>query len=413
MRSRILEVVLVVAAAVALCVGLVAWVEVPGINRSTRITPPVDVRSVCVPVTDQATAYVLGGDAAGPLGQDRGVIDGPQVLGSQDSPLVVTGSSPIAGAMVGTEGGVTTATACGSPQVQGFITLPDQRHASLLVVNSDAVEASIDLQLFGPDGEIRAVGARGVAVGAGASREVALGVLAGGQDGPLGVSWTATTGRATVVVRSSAEASLTSAGSGETGEQLVLGPVRPGGGDITVVLTNPSTSRVDASLTVLGPTGPFTPVGGEAISIPPASTVSVPLTDALAGGAGHLRVDATAPVGAGLSVGTEGTVNLIQPSVEAMQLAAAGPVGGQLVVGNPSGETATVQVGEDTLEVPAGATVTADLPTTHGLVRLDSSRPVVGGVVHAAADSSFVVPLQDVGQVGADPVDAVVDPGLR
>lgn len=395
-------------AALVLYITLQSAAELP---RSTRISPPVDIKTVCTPIADGATAYLLGADAIAPLGGDPTTVTGTVVEGDQSAPLVVTGSRRIIGGMLSSTSSNSGFSACSPPRSNGYFTLNQASDTSLIVVNSDSTETLVDLSLYGPDGQIRSVGSRGIAVGAGASREVALSVLVEGTQGPVGVAWKATKGRAVVIAVSSRKAAAVT--SGETSQQLLLGPLGRGTQSASVALTNTSPRRVEASVEILGELGSFAPVDGDSLSIAPTSSISLDIADALAQGQGFVRITSSSPISAGLSSGSPTATILQGPAVSGTELAAVGPAGGELLIANPSQTPVSVEVTGTQHEIPGGATVGIDLPTQHGLVSLSSPTPVVAGVIHGEGARRIVVPLTDAGPVGAQPLDAELDPLLR
>ncbi|NHB85684.1 hypothetical protein G7085_16690 [Tessaracoccus sp. HDW20] len=183
MGRRLLYSFLAVALAVGIAVGLSLLsplrrppAQTVDLVRSTRLT--------CLPA---GRALVLGDSTISltPLGGEVGpgasgpidtVIAGPTVLTSNSLIVggVLTGSTP--------PGYVP----CTAPMPTGILTVTDPASSELLLVNTDANEAVVDLTLLGSDGEIDAVGARGIAIAPGASRTIALSVLV--PDAPVGSS---------------------------------------------------------------------------------------------------------------------------------------------------------------------------------------------------------------------------------
>src|SRR5690606_4239056 len=117
----------------------------------------------------------------------------------------------------------------------------------LRIINSDRTDAAIDLTLRGPEGDIAALGSRGIAVSANSVRTIALSVLAD-VEGPVSVEYRASRGRATVVARTRTPAALDSATTLQPATEHVLAGIPAGAGNATVLLANPGQGRADVDI---------------------------------------------------------------------------------------------------------------------------------------------------------------------
>ena len=194
--NRILQTLggFVVLAALLFCVTLLTPVELP---RVTMVETTRSTKVVCIPAGEGATVHVAEADTVGILGEPP-TATRRVVLTEQSVPVVAEGTEdPVGGAMTGAEA-VRTLTPCIRPVSRGVISLPATANTELRIVNPDASDAAIDLTLYGPEGEIQALGARGIALGPNGEKTIALSVLTS-EATPVGVSFQASRGRAAVV----------------------------------------------------------------------------------------------------------------------------------------------------------------------------------------------------------------------
>ena len=173
--------------------------------------------------------------------------------------------------------------------------------SELVLTNPDDAQAEVDLQYFGADGELVVAGSPGLVVEAHDTRTVALEPLVS-RAGPLTVSVRATTGRVAAVARDLHSAGLDPAGadwhvgSVAPARELVIPAVPEGAGARELLVANPGPARAEVTVEVLAQTGPFAPVGGERVEVPPQSTASVNLAPGLVGQSGAVRLVSTVPV---------------------------------------------------------------------------------------------------------------------
>lgn len=411
MLRRIVELV-VTFVLVAATVALVTAQQPAGLPRSTRVTPSIDVKLVCLPGPDGGDAYLEAAGSLATLGEEPDAVGEPQVLTDIETPIVATGTSAIIGGVHSQDGSVASWSPCSPAVAQGMLVLPGTAGTDLLIANSDPTDASVDLTLFGPEGEITAVGARGIAVAPGTTRVIALSVLAD-VESVVGVRMSTSRGRVTVAARTVTDGLADVAVLAAPDDEHYLAGIPTGVTTATLVLSNPGTERVEAEVSAFGETARYTPEGGQSISIPARSTISVDLGASLAGEATGLAVSADGDIAVGLATGTGADQAFAGPAALGTELAAFGPGGGSLQVSNPSGSEATLTLDGAEHTVPAGTTVAIELPADATPVTVSSTVEVFGAVVHAGDEGVFAVDLQQAGSLAAEPIDAELEPTLR
>lgn len=422
MTRRLLVLAGYAVVVVALVLGITA-LSPAALPRVTRVVPPQENRSVCQPgATGAGTWFAADATRIAVLGGSAEPASGPVVRSGQEQPLILTGEGRPTGGFLNADAAARTWTPCQPAQTRGLVLLPGVAGAELLITNPDASGAVVDLTILAADGEIEALGARGIAVAANSTRRIALSVMVD-VAGPVAVSYRATRGRASVAARTRIDAVLDSTIALTPATALTFAGVAAGVADATVLLANPSDARASVDVTVHGATAAFTPDGGGAVQVPPRSVVAVQLGAALAGEAAALGVASDSPIGAAVVAGA-GAGRVTLPLVAAgHELAALLPGGGVLQLTAAAGDaaaTVTRVVGGAgqtvTVTVPAGATVT--LPpggagTEPETIRVTADADVLGAVVFAGAAGAMAVPLSPAGGPTAEPLAAEVDPLLH
>lgn len=409
-RQRlVVPAVAIAATAVVAAVGVL----VPQVGPAeTGATVPIEPRTstICaVHAEDDRSLDLVGGAVAdgsgklslGDLERQRSVGDpltesGVVAVGAGARPYTVTATGAMtataAGALVGRAGDGTNrglaAQACSPPGTDHwFVGLGagKSQFSTVLVTNPDAQAAEVELRVHGPRGPVTAPGSSGIPIPPHSTRAIPLEGMVSG-DGPLAVQLRATAGRVSAVTLDRHRSATSPAGTdwvapaGDPGTDLVVPGVPGGAGARDLVLVNPgertSTVRVDA----LTASGPFTLDGADAIDVPPASTVRVPLADALDSDEAGLRITAEQPVGAAL-VATSSRSGFAADTATAvpsgpvrspvvLPVVGASGVAGRVVLTNPATDstTATVvvrdrsgaEVKREEVELEAGATVGVD-----------------------------------------------------
>lgn len=414
---RLWEVLGFIVVVVALVAGITALAPA-ALTRTTRVTPPSDSKVVCVPPAETGTVFAGGADAIRSLDADATPASGSRRIADQKTPVVLSGEGvPFGGTLTGTGAG-SAWTPCAPARSRGVLVVPSAADTELVLVNSDAADAAVDLTLLGPGGEIQALGSRGIAVSANGTRTIALSVLVD-VEGPVAVLYAASRGRVTAITRTHAVAGTTSSVASTQAKDLLLAGI-PQGGTATVLLANPGDERATATITAFGSGAPYTPAGGDGLSVEPHSTLAVNLGDALAGQPTALRVSADVAVAATLVTGT----TVVAPVAAATQLSSYAPAGGVLQITSTEAAEVAVSVLDvasgkaenSTQSVPAGATVVLTLPAAGAegqQVTLTAPTPIAAAQVSSVDGALMVVPLTLSGAVGTQPIAAELDPRLR
>lgn len=419
-RNLIALVVLLAAVAAGLALTFMQAVPLP---RTIEVVPPVTSKLVCAPMGEAGVLFVDGADTISELGHDAESATGPTLVGDQDEPAVIRGGHALMGGTYVTTSGSRTFVPCTTPRSQGTLLVPGSASTDLVVVNPDSSEAIVDLTLYGTDGEIVALGARGIAVGPHSSRTVALSVLVD-VEGPVGVDYRASRGRATVVARTDSVEGLEATTSSMPGTEHWLAGIPQDATVATLLVTNPGNDRATVEVTAHGTSAAYQPEGGTGISVPAHSTIAVELADSLAGEATGLHVTSDMDVATALSTGTGGDFASASPTVTADELGAFAPAAGVLQLSNPGEAEATVEVVVDVIEgeqttsehtIQPGNTVTVALSgaAPRGqTVTVTSNTPLFGAVAYTDAGAATVA-LVATQELVLDPVDAEIVPTLH
>lgn len=418
--SKLLQTLGGFVALAALLFGVTALTpaELP---RVTTVEAPRSSKIACIPTAESTTVYVDQATTIWPIGGE--VTQQPRAMMQQSTAVLAEGNGPLGVTVSGTDA-VKTVAPCVRPVSQGVISLPATAHTELRIVNPDSSGAAVDLTLYGPEGEIQALGARGIELAANSEKAIALSQLTS-EATPVGVSFKTSRGRVAIVAVTQSPSSGTAAAPATAASNHWLPGIPAGAGEAVVVLANPTQNRVTANLTAYGASTPaFTPGGGDSISLAPYSTSMVPLKEALAGEAAGLKVTADADVLAGLSV-VQGDAAQIAPASAGTSLRTFVPAGGTLQVTNPGLEkitaqvTATAEDGTDqtnSLEIEAGKTATVQLASGAAegqAVAVTTPTEVFGAVVSTGDAGTWSIPLQPAVDGAATAVEAELDPNLQ
>lgn len=306
---------------------------------------------------------------------------------------------------------------CQPAVTSGMIVVPDPAATELILANSDGNEATVDLTLLGADGEVVAVGARGIALAPGSTRRVALSVLA--PEGPVGVAFRASQGRVAVIGAAVEGRPIRFAPPAQPATEHLVGGIPAGATVLQLLVSNPHENRVEVSVEALGASASFEPASATGISVAPRSTMAIDLGDALAGEAAALRISADEAVGVSVvaGVGTGSPVTLVG-GIASDELGLDAPGGSSLVVTNPGDDEAAVDVSVggavQRLVVGPGRTVAVPLPDGAQVeVDLSADASVVAAAVSVTDAGTVVVPAADSSDAEARGVPARLDPTLR
>lgn len=407
--------VLLSLAAIVVAVGLAVGASLLTPARKPPAQTVDLVRATKLTCVGAGRVLVLG-DAdisATPLGEPlaagtRGPLDT-----TIDAPTIVSANSLIVGGVL-TSSPVAGYTPCTAPMPSGVFQVADPASTELVLSNPDANEAAVDLTLMGPDGEITAVGSRGIAIAPGVTRTIALSVLA--PEGPVGVAYTTSQGRVSVLARSVPGRTVPSISARPAAEQSIVGGIPPSAQGVQLLLSNPSEDRLDVSVVAFGATSTYEPAPAADLTLPPLSVLAVDLGTSLAGEASGLRIDASQPIGATVLVGPAGAQNALSPGEAAESLGVLAVDVETVQVTNPgvAPVTATLTVGDLTMQVsvPAGTTVSVPAATSGvAAVTVTSDTPVLADAV--SADGKVVFPLAPTVEDASVAGVVVADPSLR
>lgn len=409
-----------------LLASFVAFLAIAGLAAGLSLLSPAqkpEVSTVELPRTTRVTCLLPGDALIYALGRYRAVsADGDEILVAQDSrleagvggPFIVTADS-LAVAGVHTAGPVRTYAPCAPATASGAILVTDPADAELLITNSDANEAVVDLTLLGPTGEIPAVGARGIAVASGVTRRIALSVLA--PDGPVGVSFAASQGRVAMAAVNVEGREARFVAPTRAATSHLIGGVPADSSTVQLIIANPFEERADITVSALGATSTYELAPTADLSVEPMSTVTVELGAALGGEASAIRVEATQAVAAAVQVtGLSGSPTTLVASEPAQELGAT-TLGGALQITNPGTEAVVVEVeagdGAD-IDVAPGTTVVHLLPVApQQLLRLEASGPVVASAATSEDTGALIIPLGATADPPRQPGSTALDPHLR
>ena len=311
---------------------------------------------------------------------------------------------------------------CGTPATAGMVLVADPAATELILVNTDPGAAAVDLTLLGPDGEVTAVGARGIALAPGVSRRVALSVLA--PAGPVGVAFSTSQGRVALIA-AAVEGRPTQFAPPTTvaTEHLLTGA--PGGATSSrLLVSNPTENRTEVSIEGMGPAGPYVPAVADSLSIPAMSTISIDLTAPLAGEPTAVRVTSTVAVGAALVTGATGARATVVAEAPGTDLTGLVPGAGTLLLSNPGrSDTLTADVGltpvggettNQQVSIGPGQSVTVPVPEGGPVVvSVTSGAEVLAAAVSVTPEGTVVVPVGPAAGAEVQTLPAELRPALR
>lgn len=411
MWRRLAVSVLAVAVAVGLAVGvsLITPLRRPpaqsvDLVRSTRLTCLPAGQAMILgtgPISSAALGEPISAGSPGPLVE---TIAGPSVMSSNS--IIVGGvlrPAPSPGY-----------TPCTAPMPTGMLQVLDPSNTELLLVNTDANESVVDLTLLGADGEEAAVGARGIAISPGASRIIALSVLA--PKGPVGVLYTTSQGRVSVMARPL---------EGRTGESVIaaapaasqtIAGIETAAPAVRLLVSNPTEDRLEVTVEALGVTSTYEPAPASEVAVPAKSTLVVDLGSSLGGEPSALRVSSTEPIGASVVIGAGEAQRSLLPGEPSTALGVQVADASVVQLSNPGVDTvaATITVAgtAKAVSVPAGRTLMVEGPSSARTeVAVASDGPLTGAVL--SADGAVVYPLAAVAVDESNAGIVVPDPSLR
>ncbi len=229
-----------------------------------------------------------GGDGA-TLQLQRG---GLARLSDAPQASVLTADGPVAAGLFGfrndevPDAGTQAVTLCAAPAGSWWFTGAGaglDHSSQLLITNVDQGPAVVDLQVLGPRGEVGTVGSRGLTVGPGETKRLALSDVAPQTD-EAAVGVTASRGRVVVSVSDA----FAPVAAGEPGLEWLDGRTRPSRvvrlsglpqhvTARTLLVANPSSREAVLHVQVAGADGEFVPTGLDGQRVPPGAVRTIDL----------------------------------------------------------------------------------------------------------------------------------------
>jgi hypothetical protein len=250
------------------------------------------------------------------------------------------------------------------------------KHFSTLVLTNLADSAAaVDLELWGPEGKIDAVGSKGVVVKPSSVRRIRLDDLAAGET-ELAMHVHRRRGSLSAVVNDSS----TAASSGTEPISATLSPRRrqvvgglvEGTDGRRLMIVNPGSDTARVDVAVIGPKNTFAPAGLEQVKVPAGSTRSIAVPRSAGSGAQALRLTSDQPVSAGVRMAPTNQDYAYAEAVPALTGPAIVPIeigpeiaAPRLVLTAPGGAaTADVKAYDAAMKPLASSTVSIKAGTT-------------------------------------------------
>ena len=307
-------------------------------------------------------------------------------------------------------GSTLSGTGCTAPGTEFWFAGADTSKGStdyLELSNAEATAADVDIQVFGPNGEVDNTTAANINVAAGGTASLLLSTLIGpgNENSPLAVH---------ILVRSGRVAAAVHADSGSkgadwipattaAGTQVIAG--LPGDlSDATLEVAAPGSADADLKVQLASQSGWITPAGHETVHVKAGMVTSVDLGNITRGQPAALRLTPSdpkqaTPVVAGIQVvrgGKNGT--------DTGYLAGGGSIGQRATAAGSTGSDTTLLLtatdtaakvkvgtigsgttpGSATVSIPAGATVAVSPKAPGKGAYAVTVEPVSGGSVYAA-----------------------------
>ena len=173
--------------------------------------------------------------------------------------------------------------------------------SSVILTNVGDAPAAVDLEMWGPDGMIDAVDAKGVVIKPFTTRRVRLDDLAAGES-DLALRVVRRRGSVSAVVTDLSTAvfggSEPVTATADPARDQVIGGLVAGASGRTLALLNPGATTARVEVDVIGPESTFRPAGLEAIKVKAGSLRLVDVPASTGSGRQALRVRSDAPVAA-------------------------------------------------------------------------------------------------------------------
>jgi hypothetical protein len=390
---------------------------------------------------DQLGVTTLGTDPATKVSGDLQVGLGPSTtplsvrsghvttVPADPGPTVISGSGDLAPGLVAgrSRPSPLAATDCAPPEPEQWFTAAgaDATHDSVIeLVNPNAGPAIADITVRSPSGVLDVPALRGVSVPGHSSSQLDLGQVVP-RRGELSVEVHTSRGRLAVHVVDAFD----ELGNGDRAEDWLPAQDEPvttamllglanGQGARTLVLANPGTDEVRATIKVVTASSVYAPEGVDEVRVAPDTTEAVSLDDVLKQaarkGALGVEVEATGPVASTLRQVVDGDLSLLAPApvVDATTSAVVPQGAKHLLLGGPDAVgVATVtsyapngkQLDQQRIELAPDAGADVALPDKAALVTVAPERTSVRAAVLLTGTGTAVVPLRELVLTGLVP----------
>jgi hypothetical protein len=171
----------------------------------------------------------------------------------------------------------------------------------LVLTNQAPATAVVDLELYGTDGPVEAVGARGIPVAAGSREVLDLSGFAPGAES-VTVHVVATRGEVSAAVHTARRAAGGPAGaewvppSRPPGRAVVVDPGLGGRGDQRLAVTNPGESEALVAVRILDESGSYRPTDLTDLTVPPGTVVTTDISGITRGATAAVLLESEQPV---------------------------------------------------------------------------------------------------------------------
>lgn len=259
----------------------------PG-TTSTATTLPD--RSVDDDLADAATWRTSKVDGSGVIVEQQGRASGPMGFFG-------------AVAAKGGGAGLTVGSCPGAVDDAWFLGLGSgsKHFSSVILINLSAAPAAVDLELWGPDGMIDAVGAKGIVVKPLTTRRIRLDDLAAGES-ELALRVLRRHGSVSAVVNDLSTAVLGGtepiSATATPRRRQVIGGLVAGASGRTLAILNPGATTARVAVDVIGPTNTFKPSGLQGVKVKAGSLRLVGVPRTAGGGRQALQITSDVPVAA-------------------------------------------------------------------------------------------------------------------
>jgi len=322
------------------------------------------------------------------------------------------GSGSVAGVVQFGSGGQVGAAACTTPAASGYLQT-GAANATLILQNVDDQQAILNVALLGTAGEVDPSDLIDLTIAPGTTKQINVGDYASGIS-PIAVRWQSTVGRVLAWLVTSDSSGLDIATPTTTATQIVV-PGVPGGATVQVMITNPATVRIKASIEALTAQGRIPLSGADQVTIEAGSTTSVDVTSALSTDPTALVVSSDQPIAASAWLShasdTATSHGVLVNESGGVDSFGVTPGHSQVLISNigTTDTTATVTLGAaaaQTVPVAAGVTVAVAAPQA-GAVRVSGTGIVAALVVRGSDDDasgmSVVALAPDTARTGLAP----------